>query len=191
MAIGILKRISVPLLVLTVGLAGPPAPALGKTGKAARASRSSTESLHSRKAKGSRTASSRTRRLSSRRVGSRVVPASRRARRARVVRRPGTLIPSARVLEIQSALIARGFLSEPPSGQYDQATVAAMKAFQTGQNLDATGYPTAHTLKRLGMSEGPAQTPVSRSDDGPPAGTSEIPATSDRKDSSPSVPPRP
>lgn len=84
---------------------------------------------------------------------------SRRSARSRRVRRvaivPGGRIPRERVLEIQNALIARGYLEGPPSGVYDAETVSAMKRFQQAENLDVTGYPTAHALRRLGLRPGP------------------------------------
>ena len=63
------------------------------------------------------------------------------------------MIPAPRVLEIQQALIGKGYLTEPASGQYDPATVGAMKAFQAKENIDVTGYPTAHALKLLGLND--------------------------------------
>jgi len=68
---------------------------------------------------------------------------------------PGTLIPRERVVEIQEALIQRNLLKGPPTGAYDKATIEAMKAFQSSQNLEATGYPTAQALYRLGLLPGP------------------------------------
>ena len=38
-----------------------------------------------------------------------------------------------------------------PTGLYDEATVEAMRQFQTMSRIDVTGYPTAHSLKRLGL----------------------------------------
>ncbi len=80
---------------------------------------------------------------------------SRRGRRVRIPSKPGSMILPTRVLEIQQALIARGVLEQPASGQYDQATIDAMKVFQTREKIDVTGFPTAHALKRLGLSEAP------------------------------------
>lgn len=88
------------------------------------------------------------------------------ARRSRVQRRlaryqpvrPGSRMPTDRVLEIQRALIERGFLAEE-TGVYDQATIEAMKAFQQAENLPVTGRPTAHVLIRLGLSPRPAHEP--------------------------------
>ena len=62
-----------------------------------------------------------------------------------------TGIPTERVSEIQRALIKLGYLSGPASGQYDDDTVEAMKQFQSANQLPATGLPSAHALKRLGV----------------------------------------
>ena len=62
-----------------------------------------------------------------------------------------TGIPTERVTEIQKALIKLGYLSGPPSGQYDDDTVQAMKEFQSANQITATGLPSAHALKRLGV----------------------------------------
>jgi peptidoglycan hydrolase-like protein with peptidoglycan-binding domain len=78
--------------------------------------------------------------------------------------RPGALIPPARVVEIQQALIKRNYLQAPPTGVYDAATVSAMKAFQTAHKLEPTGYPTAQALDRLGLPPGPE---LSTPGDGP------------------------
>jgi peptidoglycan hydrolase-like protein with peptidoglycan-binding domain len=60
-------------------------------------------------------------------------------------------IDGARALQIQEALKQRGFYSGELTGEYDQATVEAMRRFQTQEKIPATGYPTAHALKRLGL----------------------------------------
>jgi Putative peptidoglycan binding domain len=70
-----------------------------------------------------------------------------------VARQSGSGIPTERVTEIQSALIKFGYLEGPPSGEYNEATVAAMKQFQNDSRLPATGLPSAHALKRLGVSK--------------------------------------
>jgi hypothetical protein len=62
-------------------------------------------------------------------------------------------IPSDRVTEIQRALIKNGYLTGDPSGQYDGATTAAMKQFQSGNKFHATGLPSAESLKKLGVSK--------------------------------------
>jgi hypothetical protein len=62
-------------------------------------------------------------------------------------------IPTERVIEIQNALIKSGHFPGPASGQYDESTADAMKRFQTFNKLPATGLPSAHTLKKLGVSK--------------------------------------
>ena len=56
-----------------------------------------------------------------------------------------------RVIEIQRALIERKYLEGEPTGMYDDVTIEAMRQFQTKEQIDVTGYPTAHSLKRLGL----------------------------------------
>jgi peptidoglycan hydrolase-like protein with peptidoglycan-binding domain len=56
-----------------------------------------------------------------------------------------------RALQIQQALKRRGFYTAEMTGEYDEATVEAMRRFQTQEKIRATGYPTAHALKRLGL----------------------------------------
>lgn len=56
-----------------------------------------------------------------------------------------------RIFEIQYELAKRGFYTAEPNGIYDDVTVAAMWEFQKNYGLPATGYPTAHSLKRLGL----------------------------------------
>ncbi|NOT63690.1 MAG: peptidoglycan-binding protein [Acidobacteria bacterium] len=60
-------------------------------------------------------------------------------------------IPQQRVFEIQYELAKRGFYTAEPNGLYDDVMVAAMWEFQKNYGLPATGYPTAHALKRLGL----------------------------------------
>lgn len=62
-------------------------------------------------------------------------------------------IPTERVTEIQNALIKAGFLTGPASGQYDDATVQAMKGFQAANGFPVTGTPTAPALKKLGVAK--------------------------------------
>jgi cytoskeletal protein RodZ len=66
-------------------------------------------------------------------------------------RRLEVAIEPKRATEIQQALIERGFLIGPPTGLYDDATIDAMRRFQARERIDVTGYPTAHALKRLGL----------------------------------------
>jgi hypothetical protein len=60
-------------------------------------------------------------------------------------------IDGSRALQIQQALKQRGFYTGELTGVYDQATIEAMRSFQTQEKIPATGYPTAHALKRLGL----------------------------------------
>src|SRR5262245_44366782 len=64
-----------------------------------------------------------------------------------------TGIPTERVTEIQRALIKGGYLEGQATGQYDDSTIAAMKQFQTDNGFPASGLPSAHTLKKLGVSK--------------------------------------
>jgi murein L,D-transpeptidase YcbB/YkuD len=57
-----------------------------------------------------------------------------------------------RYREIQQALIARGFLApEAASGAWDQASVDALKRFQTAQNLESNGKINSLSLIALGL----------------------------------------
>jgi hypothetical protein len=66
-------------------------------------------------------------------------------------KRNDLIIPQQRVLEIQYQLASRGFYNTEPTGVYDETTIQAMWEFQKNYGLPATGYPTAHALKRLGL----------------------------------------
>jgi hypothetical protein len=65
----------------------------------------------------------------------------------------GSGIPSERVTEIQNALIKAGYLEGPASGQYDDATIQAMKQFQAANGFSETGSPSAPALKKLGVAK--------------------------------------
>lgn len=67
--------------------------------------------------------------------------------------RPPAGIPTERVTEIQKALIKAGYMDGPPSGQYDEPTIDAMKQYQTRSGMRATGMPSALALKKLGVSK--------------------------------------
>jgi len=54
-------------------------------------------------------------------------------------------------MQIQQALNQRGFYFGEMTGVYDAETIEAMRRFQISQKISATGYPTAHALKRLGL----------------------------------------
>ncbi|MEO6726051.1 MAG: peptidoglycan-binding domain-containing protein, partial [Blastocatellia bacterium] len=60
-------------------------------------------------------------------------------------------IDSERAIQIQHALAARGLYSGETTGIYDSATIEAMRRFQINNKISVTGYPTAHSLKRLGL----------------------------------------
>ena len=60
-------------------------------------------------------------------------------------------IPTARVVEIQTALIREGVLTGPASGVYDQATFEAMSTFQSRKGYKPVGVPTAFSLRDLGV----------------------------------------
>jgi hypothetical protein len=66
-------------------------------------------------------------------------------------RRKGVSIDQSRVLQIQQALNQHGFYSGEFTGVYDENTIEAMRRFQNSEKIPATGYPTAHALKRLGL----------------------------------------
>jgi hypothetical protein len=68
-----------------------------------------------------------------------------------LTKRKGLKIDETRALQIQQALKQRGFYTGEMTGEYDQATFEAMRRFQTQEKIPATGYPTAHALKRLGL----------------------------------------
>jgi len=57
-----------------------------------------------------------------------------------------------RYREIQSALATKGYLkSDDASGKWDQASVDAMKKFQSDQNIEATGKLNSLSLIALGL----------------------------------------
>jgi hypothetical protein len=77
---------------------------------------------------------------------------AKRGKRANTVNRaPGVAIPPERVREIQTALKREGYLQTDPSGQYDRTTVEAMTKYQQDNSFRTTGYPTAETLQKLGL----------------------------------------
>ena len=58
-----------------------------------------------------------------------------------------------RIKQIQEALARKGFYSGEIHGQYDDATVEAMRKFQESQKIDVTGYATAQSLRLLGLTD--------------------------------------
>lgn len=134
-------------LILTVGVLG-----IGTEIVDAKARRSTSSRKWSKAKRGKvkRAKASKSRRVSRSRGRSRY------ARRRPVERkfvRTASAMPSERVLEIQNALIQRGFLQGEPTGTYDKATIDAMLSYQKSRNLRATGYPTAEALRDLGLTK--------------------------------------
>jgi len=81
-------------------------------------------------------------------------PAKAPAKKAPVRRRftpAQTRIEPARVKDIQTALIREGFLKEPATGKWDQATERAMSDYQRKNGFNVTGKPDAKSLKKLGL----------------------------------------
>jgi hypothetical protein len=58
-----------------------------------------------------------------------------------------------RVTEIQNALIKAGYYQGEATGVYDETTKQAMKQYQQANKLQATGLPSAHALKKLGVAK--------------------------------------
>ena len=57
-----------------------------------------------------------------------------------------------RYREIQNALAAKGYLkAEDADGTWNQASIAALKKFQSDQNLDASGKINSLSLIALGL----------------------------------------
>jgi hypothetical protein len=68
-------------------------------------------------------------------------------------RRLGVAISEERVGEIQQALTKKGYLTGGQTGAWDDLTYEAMRRFQFEHKIDVTGYPTAHALKLLGLTD--------------------------------------
>jgi hypothetical protein len=89
---------------------------------------------------------------------------SKRGKKAPVKRattwRNRQLTPSTdRYREIQQALAGKGYLkSEDATGNWNAASVDALKKFQAGQNLDASGKINSLSLIALGL--GPKREPL-------------------------------
>lgn len=62
-------------------------------------------------------------------------------------------IPPERVMEIQNALLKVGYYQGEANGVYDENTKQAMKQYQQANNLQASGMPSAHALKKLGVAK--------------------------------------
>lgn len=60
-------------------------------------------------------------------------------------------IDSARVTEIQQALIREHYLTGEANGKWDQATKAAMQKYQSDQGWQTKLMPDSRALKKLGL----------------------------------------
>jgi len=60
-------------------------------------------------------------------------------------------IDSARVMEIQQALIRAHYLTGEPTGKWDETTKAAMQKYQADQGWQTKLMPDARALKKLGL----------------------------------------
>jgi peptidoglycan hydrolase-like protein with peptidoglycan-binding domain len=58
---------------------------------------------------------------------------------------------SDRITEIQQALSKDGSYNGTPNGKWDEATVSAMKKFQSAHGLNPSGKLEARSLERLGL----------------------------------------
>ncbi|MEW6735239.1 MAG: peptidoglycan-binding domain-containing protein [Acidobacteriota bacterium] len=91
-----------------------------------------------------------------------------RSRRGKRTYRDGataSTMPPERVREIQVALQEAGYYQSEPNGQYDKNTVEAMSSYQKANNFRVTGYPTAESLQKLGLTkQRPVMLPVAPND---------------------------
>lgn len=60
-------------------------------------------------------------------------------------------IDAARATEIQQALIREHYLNGEPTGEWDSATVSAMKKYQSDQGWQTKLTPDSRALKKLGL----------------------------------------
>ncbi|WP_348261180.1 peptidoglycan-binding domain-containing protein [Telmatobacter sp. DSM 110680] len=86
-------------------------------------------------------------------------------------------IDSARVTEIQQALIRQHYMTGEATGQWDSTTVAAMQKFQSDQGWQTKLMPDSRAIKMLGL--GPDYSDAinaSGSSFAPPKAATDIPA---------------
>jgi peptidoglycan hydrolase-like protein with peptidoglycan-binding domain len=77
---------------------------------------------------------------------------TKKARAKRGRKEKGQTAPTAdRISAIQAALAKGGSFSGSPNGKWDDATVEAMKKFQTAHGLNPSGKIDALTLQKLGL----------------------------------------
>ena len=60
-------------------------------------------------------------------------------------------IDSARVTEIQQALIRQHYMTGDANGQWDSTTIAAMQKFQSDQGWQTKLMPDSRAIKKLGL----------------------------------------
>ncbi len=89
----------------------------------------------------------------------------------------GPHLEPGRVIQIQRALIQAGYLTGPPTGEWDAATSDAMRRYQAANGFDMTGLPEAKPLMKLGLGPHPlpADVPAQTSPDVDPNPPSDIP----------------
>jgi hypothetical protein len=58
-----------------------------------------------------------------------------------------------RIKQIQEVLAKKGYYTGEITGQYDEATIEAMRRFQETNRIDVTGYATAQSLRLLGLTD--------------------------------------
>jgi len=120
-----------------------------------------TKSVKGKKASGRKTVVSRKSR-SSRRATAKAQPARQAA-------------PSSeRYKEIQEALVAKGYMTTPPNGQWDENSQDAMRKFQSAQNLSVSGKLSSRSIIALGLGAPSAAVPPA-AQTAVPASTTPIP----------------
>jgi peptidoglycan hydrolase-like protein with peptidoglycan-binding domain len=74
------------------------------------------------------------------------------SKKGRKKKERGQQAPTAdRISEIQTALSKEGSYSGTPSGKWDDATIAAIRNFQSAHGLNPSGKLDAPTLTKLGL----------------------------------------
>jgi hypothetical protein len=115
--------------------------------KASASKKSSSKSSSKASAKGS----SKTSAKASSRKGSRRGRSTRTAGSQQTWRSRQLAPNSERYTEIQQALVDKGYLQGPPSGQWDQSSIDALRRFQQEQNLEPSGKINSLSLIALGL----------------------------------------
>lgn len=99
-----------------------------------------------------------TRTAAARATGVRTTAVSARGRRRSTTVRPARVYTPRQVTptqdryrEIQDALYAKGYLTTPAKGVWDQESVDSLRRFQQDQKLEPSGKLTARSLMALGL----------------------------------------